>query len=406
MVQALRLVRWPVALTFAVIACTDSGAAPPRPDLLRAVEATAARLRSLNASPGFGFAVVQDGRTLHAGGVGYANVEGSHPFSATTPFYIASTTKAFVGLASAILAERGSWNLDATLGEYMPLLALQPPLDASAITVRQLLTHTHGISNEGPVVTKLAYTGDYSGDDELILLLREHPAEPGGTSYSYGNIGYNVAALAMARVTGVSWKETVETLVFEPLGMRGTTAYASRVDTAVMARPYRSTAAGFERLPVMKRDATMQSAGGLFSTPADMGLWLEAQLGQGRIGDRQLLPPGTVAESQRTLVVLSQLRGRVRVVGYGLGWQIGVMGRDTILLHGGAFPGYATLVSFIPRRRAGVVVMANSTELGGVFADLATRAFYDVLSTGRPISNQSLRSIAERLDAARSPSRP
>lgn len=145
----------------------------------------------------------------------------------------------------------------------------------------------------------------------------------------------------------------------------------------------------------------MHSAGGVFSTPADMGRWLEVQIDHGRIEDLQVIPQPAVLESQRLFVSLSEVRGGVRVFGYGLGWQIGTLSRDTILIHGGAFPGYATLLSFIPRRRAGVVIMANNIELGVLFADLATRALYDVLLTGRPISTGSLRSMKKQLDELR-----
>jgi hypothetical protein len=37
------------------------------------------------------------------------------------------------------------------------------------------------------------------------------------------------------------------------------------------------------------------------------------------------------------------------MVGYGLGWNIGVLnGRDTLLTHGGGLPGFAASVSLMP----------------------------------------------------------
>jgi CubicO group peptidase (beta-lactamase class C family) len=371
------------------------------PDLAQTVEATAKSLYALNATPGLGVAVVHDGRVVYAGGFGYADVETGRPFMASTPFYIASATKSFTGLTATILAERGIWSLDAPVTRYLPRLRLHPPLDPDSITIRQLLTHTHGISNDGPVVLKLAYTGDYAGNDELIALLTEHPPERTGRAYVYGNIGYNVATLAMDAETRESWKETLRRTLFEPLGMRGTTAYASRVDTAAMARPYRATPGSFVRIPLAKNDATMQSAGGMFSTPSDMGVWLEAHIGGGRIDGRQILPSAAVAETHRILATMDQRRGAARLIGYGLGWQIGLIGRDTILMHGGGFAGYATVMSFMPRRRSGVVVMANNSELGGGFVSLAMVGLYDVLRTGRPMSPASLAALKAQVDRRR-----
>jgi CubicO group peptidase (beta-lactamase class C family) len=124
-------------------------------------------------------------------------------------------------------------------------------------------------------------------------------------------------------------------------------------------------------------------------------------MSEGIIDGRRVLPRAAVAETHRALVALRDRRGAVRVTGYGLGWQIGMLDGDRIVLHGGAFSGFATLVSFKPGRRTGVVVMANNTELGVVFADLANRAFYDVLSTGRSISDKSLDALTTELARAR-----
>jgi CubicO group peptidase (beta-lactamase class C family) len=194
------------------------------------------------------------------------------------------------------------------------------------------------------VVVKVAYTGDYKGNEELIRLLREHAPAPTARAYVYGNIGYNTAALAMDAVTGTTWKRTLRDLIFVPLRMTRTTAYASEVDTIVMAQPYRATPAGFERRRRGKVDATMQSAGGLFSTPDDMGRWLLAHINDGRIATQQLIPAAAIRESHKRLAVVHAPESSLRVTAYGLGWQIGLLGDETIFMHGGGFPGYATSV--------------------------------------------------------------
>lgn len=86
----------------------------------------------------------------------------------------------------------------------MPETRLRPPLNPDSITIRSLLTHTHGIG-EGPVPMRLAYTGEYRDNDQLIALLAEHQPLP-TRAYSCSNTGYNVETLAMDRVTGESWK--------------------------------------------------------------------------------------------------------------------------------------------------------------------------------------------------------
>jgi CubicO group peptidase (beta-lactamase class C family) len=399
--RTLALLPIGIGIITPISAVAQVGSASSSAELRHALATTAQQLFDLGAAPGLGIVVVRDTQTLFVGGFGFANVETKRPFTATTPFYIASTTKSFTGLAAAILEQQGKWQLDAPLKRILPDVVLHRPLSPGSITIRDLLTHTHGISNEGPIVQKLAYTGDYTGNDDLLRLLREHDPAPTGRSYVYGNIGYNIAALAMDAVTGVSWKRTLQELIFDPLAMRGTTGYASQVDTMVMAQPYRSTLDGFVRRNRAKTDATMHSAGGLFTTPEDMGRWLLAHINDGRMVGRSVIPAAAIQESHRVMVPVNAINSGYRLTGYGLGWQIGVLGNDRILTHGGGFTGYATQMSFIPNRREGVAVMANNLEIGGRAAPLIARALFHVLRTGKPVPADSITAIRTQLDRAR-----
>jgi len=359
------------------------------------------RFAQLNASPGFGVVVVRDTQILYMRGVGYADVEKQLPFTPNTEFYIASTTKSFTGLAAAILAQRGVWDLDAPLSRYLPAVPLKKPLDADSITIRALLTHTHGIAS-GPVDMRLAYTGEYDGDAELIRLLAEHSAANTGRAFAYSNLGYNIAALAMDNVTHKSWKEVLQELLFTPLGMRNTSAYISHFAREQIATPYRTTPTGFSPTYLGKTDANMQSAGGLVTTLNDMATWLEMHINNGRLNGRVVLPEAAVRETHKYLVPASS-RGRPWTeIGYGLGWQIALAGTDTLLVHGGGFTGYATHMSFMPQQRIGVAVFANNSELGGGLVDLIAAAAYNAV-LGRPLMSSdsvaALQTVVARVHA-------
>jgi CubicO group peptidase (beta-lactamase class C family) len=344
-----------------------------------AIDALATRLFALEAAPGMGVVVVRDTQIIHARGFGFADAETRRPFTTETEFYIASATKAFTGLALAMLDLNSVINLDAPITRYLPGVPLRAPVNAESVTVRHLLTHTHGIA-DGPVDIRLAYTGEYSSNAELIALLAEHGGSPAGRAFSYGNIGYNVAGLAMDTVLGESWKKALERLVLAPLRMTKTGAYVSGRSRERLAVGYLATGDGFSRAPYTKTDATMHTAGGLMTTLTDMGAWLEAQINAGRLDGRQVLPPQAVKETQRLQVTTPGSSRPGTVVGYGLGWRVGLRGGDTVLSHGGGFMGFATHVSFMPHRRFGVVVMANEARLGGAMAEVLADAVYDILT--------------------------
>lgn len=355
---------------------------------MAAIDSVVARLFALDLAPGLGVVVVRDTQVIFMKGFGFADLEARRPFTPQTVFYVASTTKAFTGLAAAMLDRQGTFRLDAPLSRYLPGVRLQSPLDPDSITIRSLLSHTHGIAS-GPVSQRLAYTGEYRGNEELVALLVEHkPLE--SRAYQYSNIGYNIATLAMDKVTGESWKTTLERLIFTPLGMKNTSGNVSKFPADRLAMPYRTTSDGFERLPYGKVDANMQSAGGLVTTLEDEARWLEAQLNQGKVDGRQVLPAEAMREAHTIQARLEQNARGVQLFGYTLGWNVGRYRADTIYTHGGGFPGFVTHVSFMPGRRIGIVTMANSGNLGGPLVELVARGIYDALAGLAPPDADSL----------------
>lgn len=366
-----------------------------------AIDSVMSVLYSLDLSPGIGVVVVRDTQIVYMKGFGMADVASGRPFTPETVFYIASTTKSFTGLAAAILDSQGKFRLDAPLSRYLPNVKLHEPLNPDSITIRSLLTHTHGIGNGGPVVIRLAYTGVYNGDAELARLLAEHPPARTGRAYSYGNLGYNVAALAMDASTGESWKRTLERLLFKPLGMTKTSAYVSRFSRSQLATPYELTLAGWKDLPYGKTDANMQSAGGLVSTLRDLGTWLEVHINNGQLDGKQILPASAVSEAHKNLAQTDASTHGGRNIGYGLGWRLIVTGNDTILSHGGGFPGFSTFMSFIPARKIGVAVMANNGDFGQGLAEFATERIYNVLTGGTLYSGDSMPAMRNMIAQAR-----
>src|SRR6185312_4902208 len=112
-----------------------------------------------------------------------------------------------------------------------------------------------------------------------------------------------------------------------------TSTYVSAFPAAQYAMPYVMTPTGFERVRVGKFDDNMQSAGGIVSTPADMGRWLIANINDGRIDGHQIIPASAFALAHRNYLKLDMPSHGLRQIGYALGWQVLEAGRDTILAH-------------------------------------------------------------------------
>lgn len=353
------------------------------------------------AVPGMAAAVVRGDSVILLAALGVADVETGRPVEDGTRFYVASTTKSFTALAAVLLDRRGVVRLDAPLAELLPGVALHEGLDPRTITLRDLLAMRSGI-DDGPVVVRTAYTGEFDTPLLLRLIARHPPTEGGRGTFRYGNTGYNVAGLALERATGRDWKRLVAETVFEPLGMRETEARISSVRRDRLALPHEWSGGALRRLPLLKTDRTMHAAGGHVSTARDLARWLVAQLGGGRVAGARGVPAEAIAETQRPHVAQDRDFSFVHRIGWGLGWDVAEYRGDTLLQRNGSFPGYYSHVSFMPGRRVGVVVLANG-GLAGSAAEAVAQGLYDLLlGRAQPRTLDSLRAgLADRVTRAR-----
>lgn len=357
------------------------------------LDAYITKVLDLDIAPGLAVAVVEGSRVVYSKGFGYADRERGRGVTPETMFYIGSTTKSFTAFAALLLDHRGVFDLTKPLSHYLPQVKLHSPLSAEEITIRNLLTHTHGLDNDGPVVFRSALTGEYNRD-ELMTLLSVHKPSSTGKSFKYGNIGYNVAGFAMEAATGLSWKDVLHAEIFDPLGLKSTTSYASKVDSSSLAMPYEIDAVGSRRMAYGKTDANMHAAGGHLSTVSDLARWLLVHLNEGLVDGRQVFPKEIIAESHRLQVVQDRDYGRIHRYGWALGWDLGVYDGDTLIHRFGAFAGFYSHVSFMPSKHIGVVVLANEADGGALQVDLVASYAYDLLR-GRPrveVRYDSLRS--------------
>jgi len=140
-------------------------------------------------------------------------------------FDVASLTKLFTAALVYRVAEAGAIGLDAPLPRMRSLPDF--PYDAG-ITVAQLLDHTSGLVNY--VDTDLyAFDPDrVDGPAPAVMAAVGHPlaAEPGAT-YLYSSTNFLVLGLLLEDVTGRSFDDLLQNLLFDPLRLRDTVHLAS-----------------------------------------------------------------------------------------------------------------------------------------------------------------------------------
>jgi CubicO group peptidase (beta-lactamase class C family) len=345
--------------------------------------AMAARFPDL---PSLTVVVTRSDGAIYGRGFGRADLASGRAATPDTVYYIASSTKSFLSLALAALDARGEIDLDWTLAELAPDLRFAPELQADRVTLRNLLSHTHGLTGTG-IAHRLAYTGEHDPETlwRQLGALQPNRERPLGT-YRYTNLGYNIAAMLVERRTGRRWQDIVEREVFQPLRMtrslaQGTEAARRRFSFAL---PYTTnTATGFAPVYLVKQDDTLQSAGGIFASPNDIGRFLRAQLAAERGRGTGRLPAAVIAGTHRPIATTNENRDIFPGTGYGLGWYSGEIVGATLYYSFGGFPGARSHMSFMPARDVGVAALTNDDGVGAILADIAALYAYTWFAEGR-----------------------
>lgn len=338
-------------------------------------------LEELETVPGVGIAVVKDGKTLYQGGFGFADLEKKTKMAANTSFYIASCTKSYTALLATILDEEGVLDLDATLAASMPKIKFDPSIKADQIKLRDFLNHTAGVDHIS-IAYRLAYTGQHNHKILVDLLKYLEPNEAGYGKWDYTNLGYNIYTIILEEKTGKPWQQWLEEKVFNPAGLDRTTAYMSKAkkNKWPLAKPYIGySKEDMEAVYLLKKDNTMQSAGGLITTAEDAATWMNIQLQEGKLNGKTIFPAKTIKKTHANPVAASGKRGRFAMESYSRGWSHGDFEGRKITWHSGGFPGYMSVISFMPEENMGVTVFVNEGIKGFYLMHLLTDFAYDAL---------------------------
>ncbi|EAY27086.1 beta-lactamase, putative [Microscilla marina ATCC 23134] len=363
-------------------------------------------INTVKELPSISVVVVKGDRPVFMKSYGYADIAHKVKAQNNTPYYIASSTKSFMGMAAAILDHQGKVNLNATLAESMPSIKFDASVKADQVKLRDLLTHTSGIKN-AYFGFRAAYSGNIDRKEMNWVLENKSGRRDEIGKYRYTNLGYNIYTHMTNKKLGIPWQDVLHNLLFKPLEMERTTAYMSLAEKNgwKYAKPYFALGEnGPEELYLMKKDNTMQSAGGLITTVKDMANWLIFNINEGKFKGKQLVPAKVVRMAHSPLAKRKSDRRPYGSKGYGLGWENGTYQGKRVLQHDGGFAGFRTHVAFMPDTKVGITVLANDGMISGDLAHELSRFVFDWWLKGGKSSrklNAFVKKTAKKVDKYR-----
>lgn len=332
---------------------------------------------------GVGAAVIIDRKVAWSKGYGFADKQRGVPFTPDTVMAIGSISKTFTGVAMMQAVQDGRLSLDEDINRYLPFKVVHPVFPEARITLRQLATHTSGITDRWAVYERLYHWGG-DAPETLGDFLPGYLAVGGkdyapenfvphapGTHRDYSNIGAALAGYIVERAVGEPLNIYTRRTIFAPLRMARSGWLLSEVPADAHATLYVAQD-GFS-IPLPPYGLTTYPDGGVRTSVAELSRFFIALLGGGQYEGARILQPASVAEMTRLQYTAANKPGNIVLAekNSGLFWATKYDGR--FVGHGGSDPGVRTEMLATPEGDVAVVLFTNTSlpeRDGKVYAEL------------------------------------
>ena len=319
-------------------------------DTARAIDALFERYHP--DAPGCELAISRNGQVIYSRAWGLADLEHHVPMTTATISEAGSVSKQFTAAAILLLEQQGKLSLDDDVRKYIPEL----PDYGKPILLRYMMHHSSGLRDWGSVAAIAGWprtTKTYNNYDALDILTRQqHLNTQPNEAFGYSNSNYNLFAIIVERVSGMSLAAFTREYIFLPAGMTHTSwrdDHKRVVPDRAMA--YDRTKDGYEtNMP----NEDVYGNGGLLTTAEDMLKWNAWYL-NGHLGNPSLLP--------KQLAVDNLNDGKPNP--YGAGLFIGTRYGLQRIEHNGATASYRADLEAFPASGLSIAWLSNTSAFDG-----------------------------------------
>ncbi|HMK05501.1 MAG TPA: serine hydrolase [Ferruginibacter sp.] len=311
--------------------------------------------------PGAAVCIVKNGKVVMMKGYGVREMNSNDKVDEHTLFMIGSNTKAFTGTALAMLHVDKKLSLDDKVQKWLPDFKLYDPWVAKEANIRDLLCHRLGFET---------FEGDfmYFDSDLTVAEVREKmgrlkPMHSFRSKWGYTNSAFLTAGEIIPKVTGKSWGNYVTDNIFKPLGMNNSLAMSKDIKASNNKALAHTVVMGeLRKIPYGNID-NMAPAGSISSSVNDMSKWVMAQLDNGKLDGKQIIPAAAIEQTRTPHSILGNgghMFNKAHFALYGLGWFLEEYAGRKIVAHTGGVNGFVTSVCLIPEEKLGIIVLTNT----------------------------------------------
>lgn len=303
-----------------------------------------------------------------SGASGLADRSSGRAMTVDDPARVASVSKIVTALTVMRLVEAGRIDLDEDVSARLGWTLRNPAFSDRPITLRQLLSHTSSVQDEGEMyIVRLGQRLQ----DVATRPGAFDPAHPPGSYFRYSNLNFPIVATLLERVTGERFDRLADRLVLKPLGIDACFNWTTCSDAAVVRAVVLYDDDGSPLLDDLKGRRPACPVFVVAGRPCDLDGY--------RIGDNGALfsPQGGLRISARDLTVIGRLLlngGRHDGQAFLSPASIAAMTRPTWSFDGnngateqGFYCAYGLGIQLVPNRQGGCNddLLGNGTALVG-----------------------------------------
>jgi CubicO group peptidase (beta-lactamase class C family) len=295
--------------------------------------------------PSLSTGVFRAGELVWSRAIGLADVEEGREATTDTQYAVASITKTFTAMAVMQLRNEGKLDLDDPLERHLP------DVSHGTLTLGRMLAHASGLQREPPgeVWESLVFPGE----EELLAGLADaEQVLAGGQAWHYSNLAYALLGHVVSRVSGLRFRDYVQTRLLEPLGLTRTTWGTAA--TPPPARPYfvEPYSGAARREPELDLGGKGGESG-LASTVEDLARW-----GSFLCDPDESIVPARFVDEMHAVQIMAEPDW---TLGWGLGIELWRRGDRVFGGHTGGFPGFISMLAYSRREKIGAVLLTNSS---------------------------------------------
>ncbi|EJP92271.1 serine hydrolase domain-containing protein [Bacillus cereus] len=221
-------------------------------------------------------------------GYGYANIKDKVLTTPRTKYRIGSITKTVVAISILQLREKGKLNIEDNVNKYIPSF----PADKN-ITLRNLLTHTSGLPDQGQGSV------DAASRLKLVTWIGAQKLQfPAGTGWKYTDYNYMVLAYIVEKISNKPLAEYVKENIFNPVEMNESGMGATRPEDIFLAEGYTKKDNELIAAPRLKMN-WLYGCGEMYTTVEDMKRLDEAIMDGKLISKQSLSDMFTVSPARK-----------------------------------------------------------------------------------------------------------